>query len=415
MRKHRPRLLALSAGLIAAALALSGCGTKGTGSPEQGAPGVTADSITLGVITDLTGPFAAGARQQLAGAQIYWDSVNADGGVCGRQVQLLVRDHQYDPQLAVSAYSEISSQVLGLQISLGSPTTAAIRPQVEQDGMPTIPISFSPSLLDSEALIVPGTTYDVEMVNAVDYLIEQGELASGDTIGYVYLQGEFGEPGFAGASYAAQRNGIEVLGRQIDPTVPDLATQIGEFRRAGVSAIFLSATPPQVASAASVATTEGFEVPIVASIPGWAPELMDTAAAQALVDRVRIVSPVAPFNSDAPGPTQLRELFGQQPREVPASWGVSLGYALGAIMDQTLARTCEDGELTRESVLTALRAQQTIDSRGTIVDLSYTQPGVTPSTVTHVTVPQQGAPGGLVAEQLGYTGPDVAPYLDEQQ
>ncbi|MGH8893117.1 MAG: ABC transporter substrate-binding protein [Actinomycetes bacterium] len=415
MTSHRARWFATAAA-TALALTATGCATKAgeSGSTQGGiatGPGVSEKEISLGVLSDLTGPFAASSKQQLVGARAFWKAKNAEGGVCDRKVRLVVRDHHYDPQAAVSLYSEIAADILAVQMSVGAPTTSAIRPQLEQDDTLAVPMSFSPALLDSKVLVAPGTTYDVEMVNAVDYLVETGKVAEGDSIGYIYLKGEYGEPGYEGASFAAEQHGIRITGQQVDPTAADLSTQVSGLKRAGVQAILMSATPRQVASAAAVAAAQGLDVPLVSAQPGWAPELLDTAAAKALTDSLTVVSSVAPFGSSAEGPAQLRNLFEAEQQDVPASWGVSFGYAVGEIMAQALTSACEDEDLTREGLRTAFEEKGSFDLNGTIGDLDYSEQGRSPSLKTFVLRPKQGVAGGLVEDMAGYTGPTVEGYL----
>ena len=66
-------------------------------------PGVTAKTISLGVLTDTSGVFAGLGGPLVEGNQLFWKLQNAKGGVCGRQVELIVKDHGYDPQKGVSA------------------------------------------------------------------------------------------------------------------------------------------------------------------------------------------------------------------------------------------------------------------------------------------------------------------------
>jgi len=63
--------------------------------------GVTANQITLGSIQDLSGPIAAYGKQTRAGLQMYFDELNARGGIHGRQVRLIVEDSAYDPRKAL--------------------------------------------------------------------------------------------------------------------------------------------------------------------------------------------------------------------------------------------------------------------------------------------------------------------------
>ena len=126
-------------------VALAGCGSKGqsknasNGGGGSGAvktgPGVTSKAITLGILTDLSGVFAPLGKPTMQANQLFWKEKNAQGGVCGRQVNLVVKDHGYDPQKAVVQYRDLSSQVAGLQELLGSPITAALLPSLKSEPM----------------------------------------------------------------------------------------------------------------------------------------------------------------------------------------------------------------------------------------------------------------------------------------
>ena len=46
--------------------------------------GVTEDTITLGLLADLTGPFAPLVQDIVATQEVYWDIVNEAGGIAGK-------------------------------------------------------------------------------------------------------------------------------------------------------------------------------------------------------------------------------------------------------------------------------------------------------------------------------------------
>ena len=56
----------------------------------------------------------------MEGASLYWDAKNKAGGICGRQIEVKVQDTGYDPQKAVAAYRQLSGDVIGLGLVLGS-------------------------------------------------------------------------------------------------------------------------------------------------------------------------------------------------------------------------------------------------------------------------------------------------------
>ncbi|GAA5020204.1 hypothetical protein GCM10025734_74220 [Kitasatospora paranensis] len=139
-RQHTRAAVALAAALL---VSLTACSTKGTttstdanGGVRTG-PGVTDSTITLGELTDLSGPGAALGKSSLQAQQLYLDKVNAAGGICGRRLKLLTRDHGYDVQKAVGAYAEIQPQIAAMAQLLGSGQTTALLDTIEKDKLLT--------------------------------------------------------------------------------------------------------------------------------------------------------------------------------------------------------------------------------------------------------------------------------------
>src|SRR5687767_14119784 len=95
-------------------------GDAGTGTLET-RPGRTDDTITLGVLTDQSGPFAGASRGIAQGRQLFWDARNAEGGVCDRTDEFTVTDHAYNALNATTQYAAMQPEVLAFDELLGSP------------------------------------------------------------------------------------------------------------------------------------------------------------------------------------------------------------------------------------------------------------------------------------------------------
>jgi len=102
------------------------------GAAAQAEPGVSADSLTLGQSTTLSGPLGDLGQEVLKGARVYFDALNAKGGVNGRKIELLTLDDRGNAQTAAANTSKLLEQgVLSLFGFYGSPQVTAIYPQIK--------------------------------------------------------------------------------------------------------------------------------------------------------------------------------------------------------------------------------------------------------------------------------------------
>ena len=404
---------------VALALAVGACGKadddNGGGAGEGGVktgPGTTADAITLGYLPDLSGVFAPNGKSMMEGAKLYWDAKNEAGGICGREVKISLQDTGYDPQKAVAAYRQMSGEVVGLGLVLGSSIVSALLPSVKQEDMFLNFAGWTSDILPNENVAIAGTTYDIEAINAVDFLMKKHGVKSGDSIGHLYFEGDYGENALTGSKFAAGKHGLKIVEQKVTPADTDMTGQVAAFRRAGVKAILFSAAPPQAASLAGVAASQKLDVPIVANGPGWTPQLLTTPAAGALTANYYVVSSMAPLSVQAEGVQKFLAAYKQaHPKGTPSSNGSLYAYAGAQIADAALTKACENKDLTRKGVLDALRSLEALDTGGTVAGtLDYTDPAEPPSRLVYIAKVSKGAPGGLEAIGEPGTADDAKSY-----
>ncbi|MEU1574066.1 ABC transporter substrate-binding protein [Streptomyces collinus] len=408
----------LATALAALLLAGTGCSSKAgsPGSTADGAdgiktgPGVTGKTIRLGALTDLTGPYATLGKSIVQAQQMWADEVNARGGICDRRIEIVVKDHGYDVQKAVTAYADLSQDVVALPQVIGSPVMAALLDDIERDKVLTFPQAWAASLLDRDAVQVLGTTYDIDMIAAVDFLTRTKGLAKGDTIGHVHFEGDYGANALEGSRWAAKKAGLKLSGQKIKATDTDLSAQVSALRKEGVKAILISAGPAQTASLVGVAASRGLKVPVVSSAPGYAPQLMKTPAAPALTGMLNVVSAAPAVSSELAG---VRKMVAAYKKKYPDSLvdsGVLSGYSAAQLMGTDLKKACENGSLAREDVVKAHRSQSGVDvGLGTAQDFSdKAQPA---NTSTYVHKPDAKAVGAAVNVEDAHTAPGVEQYL----
>lgn len=394
----------LVAVLAAGALAFTACGGTKSGS---GNSGTSADTVKLGVLTDLSGPFLELSEAILAGNEIWVDQVNAAGGVCDRKIELVVRDHGYDADAGLVAYQELEPQVLGFMHVLGSPINAALDQKYEENQTIANALSWSSFILKNPYIIVPGTTFDVEMINGLSFLMEQGKIKPGDTIGHIYLEGEYGENGLLGAEYFAKQHNVKIEKVKVLPTDADLRNAVTGFKGKGVKVIAMTTTPAQTLNVAVVNQQLGLDVPIVGNNPAFGPTILTKDTAKALAN-LYVVASATPYTSSVPKAQEVAKLFeARKDAGVPHS-GVPYGYALGEIWGQLLASTCDD--LTREGVKKAKDEADSLDIDNLVAKLDFSKPGSPATREVYVAVPDLKTPGGLVQQGELFTSDDAKSY-----
>jgi ABC-type branched-subunit amino acid transport system substrate-binding protein len=375
--------------------AVSGCSTKapessGSGGGEAGDVatdvGVEGTTIKLGVLTDLTGVFAALGKDLTNSNQLYWE----DNKVCDTyDVELDIQDTGYVPQTGVQLYSGMKDSVLAMQQTIGSPINTALAPEYEADTIVNFPSAWSKTLTEIPGTGVVGATYDVEIANGYDYLFQEGLLKEGDTVGHIYFEGEYGANGLAGTKAVAEEKGLNVIEAQIKSTDQDMSAQVTQFKAAGVNAIALTVAPGQTASVAAVAEAQGLDVPILGNNPVFAPGLLAGPTANWLKTHLYVASPVSSFDDHA----DLLKAYQEAYPDITPSLGVLVGTGMAVLMNQVLDAACDNGDLTRQGVLDAFNDLSDIDTGGLVVPIRGFENGKSPSLESFVLQPAD-APGG---------------------
>jgi branched-chain amino acid transport system substrate-binding protein len=123
----------------------SGTSPSGSGASSGGnkasAPGVTPTAVKIGFITSVTGNASSTFSTSAVGAKAYFDAINKQGGIAGRQVQLVTADDTSSPSGALTAVQILLNQGVFAIISDSSFFFGAYR-AVQQAGVPVIGSSF---------------------------------------------------------------------------------------------------------------------------------------------------------------------------------------------------------------------------------------------------------------------------------
>lgn len=171
-------------------------GVLGTGAHAQ---------IFIGQTAGFSGPVAAGVKETTDGAKLYFEHVNARGGVGGQKIELLSLDDKFDPKLAgENARALIEEKnVVALFLTRGTPHTEAIIPLLDKYGIPLVGPSTGAMVLHQPVrkhVFNVRATYQREAEKVVAHLISIGVTR----IAVIHSDDSFGADGLTGAQKGLQ-------------------------------------------------------------------------------------------------------------------------------------------------------------------------------------------------------------------
>lgn len=406
---------ALTALVLAPTLVLAGCGGDDEETTATGAdgvrtgPGVSAEAITLGRLTDATGPFKNLGLNLKAGEDLWLQDVNAAGGVCNRQIRIESVDHAYKADQATIQFPDLEPKIVGLLEVLGSPVIGALKADFAEARLTSSALAFSSQLLDQPTVLLAGTTYDLEFINALSYLLDEGLIAEGDKIAAIYIDGDAGLNGLAGTKYFAEKHDLTVVERRVTATDTDMTNIVTGLRGEKVQAILMTTSGAQTASVASANAALNLDVPMVANSPSFDPVLLDTPAADALDDKLYIASSSVPYSADLAKAKEIAGKFEAMSSNRP-SYAVQFGYALGLVWQQILEKACAAKDLSREGVLAAKNASSTVNLQNLVADLDFSKPGSPATRQVYIAKVDKREKGGLKQVKPLFVAPDAASY-----
>lgn len=349
----------LAAGAL---LTLAACGSANADGEASAdgvlmGPGVTDSEINVAIMTDYSGPIAEAGTAGSVGLEVKFDSVNAAGGVCGREIVLKKVDTKYDAQVATQQYRAIANEVLMIPQFVGSTGLLAVKDNIARDGMPTFAASLNTATLALPYVGVNLPTFEVELANGVVWAAEKAGASesSPKKVAMVTSADAYGETYADAITFAVEHTpGLElVASTTFAATDTDYTAQVSELKKSGADIVMLGVTPAQPAGLVGQSAQLGFDPIWVVSSGGWSSALAKPLAG--MLDNFYVSSGYGTQDDDVPGTTDLRAALAEfAPKEAPNNFQVG-GWLVGTATVAALEKACENKDLTREGVLAAMQ------------------------------------------------------------
>ena len=336
--------------------------------------GVTDDVIKIGLNPDLSGPFGSLVSEIVQGQTIYWDTVNANGGIAGRQIEMTILDSGYATDKGIENYGVLAQEsdegVLIISENTGSPITAAIAEDAIDDDMLVIPLSWASLWPDPEIganILEKGATYCVEAMNGVSFLndlvTEAGETPK---LAIISRPGEYGEDGHVGAEIAAEELGIEIVYNAKGEVAGDDRTAIvSQLVASGANMVWVTLTPGETADIFGNAVAGGMTAQWSGNLPSFNYLFHLGGDLAPAFDEYYWQSGFnLPWNvGDSEGMSEMVAAFNELAPDLPLADGYVTGWMEGMIVQTILEQAAANGDMTRAGMVAASK-EVVVDFKG---------------------------------------------------
>lgn len=356
-----------------ASVALLGSATAACGAAgAEDTPGITDDTVTIGTHHPLTGPAAGGFASISAATDAYFQYINDNGGIHGREIDYIVRDDAYSPSNTQSVVRELVQQddVFAVVNGLGTPTHSAVLEYLDQNDVPDLFVS-SGSLVWNQPDEYPNTfgynaDYVTEGAALAQYIVDSED---DPTICLLGQDDDFGESMLEGVEGAVGEDGVAEV-QWYSTANEDVTAQIGAMQSAGCDANILASINAFTALALGTAAQLQYEPQWYASSSGGDyPSLVDY-----LGDAAPLLEGMVSVNYLQNTPeSDWYELFESVNEEynggAPFTGNTTYGMSVAYVFAEALAQAGE--EPTREDIVEALSSGAVVGNG--ITPLTYAE------------------------------------------
>lgn len=340
--------------------------------------GVDAETIRIGWMGDVTGPTAAAQGFNLQGSEAAVAWLNENGGILGRELELVVQDDQYNPETMATNFAAITSDDPVLAVTQCG-NCVSLLPSFESTG---IPLVSPPQTVDAQ-LEIPNVYNDLahygdEADAAVQYIGDEVGSVEDAVVAVVHLEVPSGAEWNAYIQQTVEDQGGTYLGAMtLNVGAPDytgVVTQLSQMVDGdGLNYVAFHGAPEHGLGMISEMLTQGItDLPMV-GIHGLAGATIFTEgppeAADLLAGAHSFLSPM----DDCEMCATIRDFVAGTEWEDAA---VELNFADGwhevAIIAEAAERAAADaGELSWDTMNAALTAEP-FDTGGLTCDVDWT-------------------------------------------
>jgi ABC-type branched-subunit amino acid transport system substrate-binding protein len=320
--------------------------------------------------------------------------------------------------------------------STGSQQTLSVLPNLIEDDLLALPVTWYSGWSDPQMganLLETGSNYCMEAINTISYIDEQHRAATGRApkLAIITFPDDFGRDSAAGARYAAEQLGIEIVYNGEGTVIPgqDLRPIAAAAAASGADYTWMATDPISMVEIVGTALQLGYTGQWGVAMVSFSDRLLSTALGDYMAQNMLMSTLILPLGAEAEDMAEVISVLAAAYPDRYPSTGLIEGYLEFVVAKNVLERATELGDLTPSGVVGAARRIGSLSYGGLAPSNIYS--GDAASTVTRATAiyrPDKALfdeQGGLDATLgagaisplspiLGFTASDLAASYDFQ-
>ena len=233
---------------------------------------LSAGPIKIAGIFALSGRAAHIGTSQRDAVMIAIDEVNAQGGIKGRKLEMIMADTESNPTKAVMALKKVlqSEDVVAIIGPTLTGTAMAMRGFIEKEKIPTFMHSGGDVILEAplkkgDPKSLPKWTFKspYKASDAMGKISEYMSKKSIRAVGFIYSNEGFGKDGLRNVQVQAPKYGIKIIAQEaFEPKDVDMTAQLTRIKAKGVDGIIAWTVGPAMGILAKNVKQLGIKAPL---------------------------------------------------------------------------------------------------------------------------------------------------------
>ena len=262
MRTGRNTVLTWVLVFALAVLPLAGCAPAEENGEDTGAT-ETKEPYRIGAVLSLTGTYAGLGEPEKNTIEMEVERINADGGVNGHPIEVIIEDDATDADTAVAATTKLIDRegVLAIIGATGTGATMAMRQEINRAQIPQVSVAGGTVITGDFDPLVFQTPWSNSLVIPFqyEYLKAQGITK----VGLIADSGGFGADGMAVAKDLAAAAGITVVAEEsFNPGDTDMSGQLTKIKGTDAQAVLMVTAGKEAAIVAKNMMDLGMTIPL---------------------------------------------------------------------------------------------------------------------------------------------------------